>query len=510
MPLFRLTGFNPISFRLKRVIIFLLLALTAFFSWYFIPGTSLDRAAFTLTSRSFATPPFLITGEGTHAQPLTLRTHTSSATHIPQKLPAVVSIGDDPEGFFQASPPSPVDFAIILSNLRRLGRDRIALATPLSWTEADAIALTALDQQLDGMASIITSSPLSRSPVPSPLPPAFRRASIPLTGVYGEISQLPIVNRVSIPDIVMGNRKSLAGFTILESEPTTARPHLLARWDDRIVLSFHLLAALSHFEVSPENIRIRLGEFVALSEQGPYIPIDSYGRLSVAAPPIPDAQAVPAPELLDAPDDFFSKTTFSPVLIRNDLSSADATTTAFSNSLVGTLVALTDPNFSSASRSFSRLPTAAELATLGALALLFGALVYHPLIKSKFGYLLIIGVILAIHFVLVPATGTWLPTLSALAVAVASMLITFLTKPPYPTPAAAQAGTPPIPRIPSKATISSIPRTPAFPQIPFILPDAASATDPAPVEAPAPGENAMTKSAAEAAQKKPTPRTPQR
>jgi hypothetical protein len=35
----------------------------------------------------------------------------------------------------------------------------------------------ALDQQLDALPTVVTAAPLSRGPVSSPIPPAFRRAS---------------------------------------------------------------------------------------------------------------------------------------------------------------------------------------------------------------------------------------------------------------------------------------------------------------------------------------------
>lgn len=431
---------------MKNVIILLLLALIAFLGWYFLPGTSIDRAAFFLTSRSIANPPFFITGEGTHEAPHTLRTLRSFAAGVPEDLPVVISLGDDPEGFFQASPPSPVDFAIILRNLRRLGQDRVALATPLSWPEADAISLTALDQQLDAMSSAITSSPLSRSPLPTPIPPAFRRASIALSEVDGNTSLLPIVNRLSIPDVVLGKQTPLAGFTILESEPATTQLHLLARWDDRVVLSLHLLTALSHLQVSPEDIFVRLGEFIALGEDGPHILIDPYGRLATATPALLEKRTVPAPELIDAPDDFFPESTFAPVIVRNDLSSADAPTAAFSKLLVGTFSVLADPQSSSTSRTFPRLPRPVEFLLLGALALLLAALSSHPFFRGKFAFLLLIGLLIALHFALIPITNTWLPTLPAFAIAIASGIVTFFTKPRTQAPAEAPANpaTPPV------------------------------------------------------------------
>jgi hypothetical protein len=152
-------------------------AAAALLAWTFLPGTFIDRGLFSLTMRSFAGPPFFITEKGGGDSAYTLHTLKQQPTTPTELLPDIV-ITDDTDRVFQASPPSPVDFAIILKNLRRLGRDSIAIGTPLAWSETDVISMMALDQQLDALSSLVTSAPLSRGPIASPLPPAFRRASI--------------------------------------------------------------------------------------------------------------------------------------------------------------------------------------------------------------------------------------------------------------------------------------------------------------------------------------------
>ena len=158
-------------------------AAAALLTWTVLPGTFIDRGLFSLTARTFAEPPFFITKKGGADSAHTLHTFKQQATTPSEPLPDIV-ITDDPDRVFQSSPPTPVDFAIILKNLRRLGRDSIAIGTPLAWSETDGISLIALDQQLDALRSVVMAAPLSRGPIASPLPPAFRRASIAVSDIH--------------------------------------------------------------------------------------------------------------------------------------------------------------------------------------------------------------------------------------------------------------------------------------------------------------------------------------
>ena len=400
---------------LSRVIIFVICALVAFLAWHLIPGSRADRAAFALTAQVIERQPFFTTGSGTNGHPHAIHTIPSTPDSAPKELPTIVSLGDDRDGFFQTSPPSPVDYAIILKNFARLGETSPVIAIPLAWQEADVIALAALDLQLDALSSVITTAPLARSATPAPIPPAFRRASVPLSQIDGDASSLPIVNQIPIPDVILGNKTSLAGFSFLESEGIDSPPHLLALWDDSVVLSLPLLAAMQHSGVLPSDLEIRLGKYIALGKEGPFIPIDADGRLAFTPQPLGNIPTVPAPALIDAPDDLFSENQDQPAILRNDQSSADARSRQFSELLPGTFVALTRFSETSASRKFPRLPTAWELSILGLLALGIAAVSTSPFSRKPLYLALSICGLLALHFALVPLNSIWLPTLPAIA-----------------------------------------------------------------------------------------------
>ena len=398
-------------------------ALAAMLAWEFLPGTFIDRGLFSLTARTFAEAPFITSGNGEPDSPHTLRTLYRQATPPSDPLPDI-AITDDSDRVFQTSPPSPVDIAIILKNLRRLGRDSVAIGMPLVWPEPDVISLMALDQQLDALPTVVTAAPLSRSPIPSPIPPAFRRASLAVSEIHGNSRDLPIVNRVSLPDVVLGNTTSLAGFTALESEPDGALPYLLARWDDRVVFSFQLLAALAERKVSPLKIEIRLGEYISLGADGPFIPIDDFGRLAFAPPSSNSSASIPAESLIDAPGDFLTERRAGTVLIRNGMSAADVSSLRFSEALVPTVSLLADPSGTSTSRAFNRIPWLAELLLIASLISLLYGLGNFPKTSDRRALAVLAGVFVILHFILVPATGTWLPSLPALAAILTAIPLT--------------------------------------------------------------------------------------
>lgn len=404
----------------RRILQLIICATAALLAWTVLPGTFIDRGFFSLTARTFAEPPFCITEKGGAASTHTLHTFKQQATTPSEPLPDIV-ITDDPDRVFQASPPTPVDFAIILKNLRRLGRDSIAIGTPLAWSETDGISLMALDQQLDALRSLVMAAPLSRGPVASPLPPAFRRASIAVSDIHGNARHLPIVNRVSIPDAMLGNSNSLAGFTTLESEPDGEFPHLLARWDDRVVFSFPLLAALADQKVLAAQLEIRLGNYISLGKEGPYIPIDEFGRLIFRPPPSTNSSSIPAESLIDAPDDVLTGLRAGTLLIRNGMSAADEASARFSDSLVRTVSLLAHPSGNSVSRVYNRIPWRSELLLIASLLCLLHGLGYFSNIGGRLALTIFAGVIVIIHLKVVPVTGTWPPTFPALAAVLAAI-----------------------------------------------------------------------------------------
>jgi hypothetical protein len=390
---------------------------------WLIPGSPVERYAFLFTTIPFTGAQTTIDGDGSSEKPYAHKISKQiDFKEISQPLD--ITITDDPNQIFQSSPPSPVDYAIILKNLTRLHQDSIAIGTPLTWTEPEAIPLAALDQQLDTIPNLITAAPLSRGSVPSPIPPAFRRASIPLSQLHGNTALIPVVNRIPIPDVLLGNKSSFAGFTALESEPDQDAYPLIAIWDDRVVLSFHLLAALNHLNVPPSSIQIHIGRHIHLGKKSYYIPIDNYGRLSLYPEPFKTIKTnpLPAEELIDATEDTFRKNTFKPIIIRNIHSAQELPSIDFSNSLIQTITLFSNSSNGFSIKYYSSLTKDIEILLVAAmLCLIFGIQNFYPGRDARKPLLVFSAVIFVFHFLIVHLTTTWIPTLpvlSALAVAI--------------------------------------------------------------------------------------------
>lgn len=398
----------------------LFIAVVVFTGFAIIPGCLPDRALLSLSTFAGKDSRSFVTGGGSHASPYRLHTFGLGIGETPEKKPTVISINDDPDQVFQSSPPSPVDFAIILRNLKRLGMDRVAISFPLVWEETDAISLAALDRQLDAIPSLTTAAPLTRGAVPSPIPTAFRRASIPLSEITGNTELLPAVNRISIPDVILGNKTSLAGFTRLESEPEGDSPYLLARWgDERAVLSFVLISAMDHFQIPPSDIKVHLGEFIALSSRGPFIPIDEHGRLDFKVPNNTPEETITMESLLKMEGGTQGENTFQPAILRNDLSATEDASAIYAQTIAPSIAALCDPTYAGNTRTYRRLPLAVEIILLLSLISLAYGLFHSGKYPWKPASLSAICGIITIHFIAVATTSTWLPTIPALLVFIA-------------------------------------------------------------------------------------------
>jgi hypothetical protein len=401
-------------------------SIVGFAACWLIPGTKVERYAFLVTTIPFTASQSVIDGDGSPEKPYANKTSRRlDLKNISQPLD--ITITDDPNQIFQESPPSPVDFAIILKNLTRLHQDSVALGIPLTWNDPETIPLAALDQQLDAIPNLITAAPLSRGSIPEPLPAAFRRGSISLSQVHGNTALVPIVNRIPIPGVLLGNKTSRAGFTNLESEPDKNSLPLIAIWNDRVVLSFQLLTALNHLQVSPSSIEVHLGRHIYLGDKSYYIPIDSYGRLSL----FPEAfkkfkpKPYPAENLLDVQEQAFTNHNFQPVVIRNTHSAQDLPSMEFSNSLIQSITLLSNPSNGFSIKYYSYLTKDVEILFIAALlSLVFGIQSFYPGSEARGPLIALAQAIILFHFLMVHLTATWIPTLPALAILFVSIYFT--------------------------------------------------------------------------------------
>ncbi|HEY8961390.1 MAG TPA: hypothetical protein VIM57_04230, partial [Luteolibacter sp.] len=334
--------------------------------------------------------------------------------------PVVVAIGDDPEGVFQSSPPSPVDFAVMLKNLRRLGTKRVALGTVMAWGESDPIARSALERQLSEFEAAVTSTPLTRGVTPEPMPGAFLRASLPVKRVKGETALLPVVNRLPVPGTILGEGNVIAGFSELESENVTGLP-LLARWSDRVVFAFPVMAALAERGLPVDEVTVRLGESLQLGPDGPIVPIDSFGRLAVSPAKSPPVSPVAAESLIDA-----LELPASPlVMLRDDRGAADAATKRFSANLVPSLAAIDAEAGLSPRRRFVRMQWQGEAMFLAGIVLLQVMFAGGGSFRRHLTLLLLTGLVVATQYIGACWAHGWLPGVAALGSVLAGWLVSW-------------------------------------------------------------------------------------
>ena len=417
----------------RRLWVLLGAAATACGCWMWLPGTAIDRLAFITVARGFANPPFFLSGNGSHSSPWNLRTFAAKNPTQNRQAPVIVALGDDPEGFFQSSPPSPIDLAVILSNFRRLGANKAATAVVLAWDSADPVGLVALDKALGRFDSLVMAAPLSRGAVPEPMPPAFRTASVPLESIHGDLSPLPVVNRVPLTGIILGKDHIRAGFQVIDSEPITKFVPLLARWEDRVVFAFPLLVVLQRLDLPLSGVEIRLGEFLKLGPNGPTVPVDRYGRLAVPLNAVAPYAEIPAAALIDGGDDLFPQQAPQPVVLRDDRSAAEPATRAFSKKLPALIAALASDTGVAPPRDYPRLQTAPELLVLGLVALALAALCGLPGFTRNIGFLALATACLTAQCVAAGTAHLWLPGLPAFAAMLcAAVLSAIITRTPAP------------------------------------------------------------------------------
>jgi len=382
-----------------------------------IPGfAEFDRTVFGFAVRAFSNPPFFVSGDGSHEQPWSLRTLTSEGSSSVKETLPVISIGDDPDGNFESSPPQAGDYAVILRNLKRLGVSRVALADQMVWSDADPYWLTALDLRLADFDSAVTTAALTRGSQPEPLPLPFYLASIPATQVKGDVAQLPQVNRVSLPGTFLGSGKTLAGFSILESEG--GAPVLMARWKDRIVFSFPVIAALAEAGQKPADIEVRLGSYIKLGPGGPVVPIDANGHLASAKVKF-DTKVTRMQDIIVATE----LESRGSVIARNDRSTADPETKLFSEGVANVTTAIIHETGLSPAKVFPRLSDPAESALLLVLSCMLFLFTTESLFRLRLAFSLVAAAILIAQIVGLGLLSVWLPLFPALSAVAAGYLV---------------------------------------------------------------------------------------
>lgn len=208
--------------------------------------------------------------------------------------PRILHLDEDPEGYFEDNPPPPADWAVLLTRLHDRGLRHVGIALPLEWENPDVLAIAALRRALDQFSGAVLGLPVKDSSRGDAVPLPFQRASVAIESVTGDATRIPIVNSLRGTAPELGGKRTFAGFTRIETEADEAEhAHLLARWNDRVIFALPLALEIARRGLHPDEILIRPGNEIRLGASGPRLPIDSNGRLKLAAD-APPAEFTPA------------------------------------------------------------------------------------------------------------------------------------------------------------------------------------------------------------------------
>jgi len=225
--------------------------------------------------------------------------------HPEQSLPfQVIDITDDPHRIFETSPPSPLDYAVILQHLLDQGCRSVVITTRMAWDtpkkrdnslstdswdesfDEAKLSPQALSYKLAQFDRAVIGLPVTRGAVAHTLPQTLQRSLITRQQIHGNDKLIPKINQASLPTSIEGGPNTLAGFSVIESAPSDPkRIQLLAHWisdtspqDDGFIPSLALLTIMSAHGIAPSELQVQCGQHIRLGQTGPIIPIDEYGQ----------------------------------------------------------------------------------------------------------------------------------------------------------------------------------------------------------------------------------------
>ena len=398
--------------------------------WKKAPGTKADRSVFELIAASVINPPWLVSGKGSHSEPWSLQTSVAKSAKKQIVLATTIAIDDDPDGVFQNFPPSPIDVAVLLNNLHRLGEKKANIAAVFAWDEPDVIGLTALAKTISRFESVTMAAPLSRGTSSEPMPSPLLRASIPMSEVIGDSSLLPIVNRISVRGTILGRENTMAGFQNLDSQSEDGAVPLVARWDDRVVFAFPLVVAAQQLDLPVSGIKVHCGSSITLGPHGPILPIDTFGRLIPNTPKAATPTPIPAAKLIDADTVLLQRHQGAPLIVLDARSTADSATLDFSEQLPLTVSSIVSDAGTRQTFTCKRIDPSREISFLIFVALILSATSALATFPRNVMLLTIAGVLIAAQFIIASLANLWLPGLAALA----SVAAAFIISPIFPQP----------------------------------------------------------------------------
>jgi hypothetical protein len=329
--------------------------------------------------------------------------------------PGVALLEDNVNGVFLNTPHAPLDLALIFRNIERLQGKRLAVGAVMAWDDPDPIGLSALERVMGNFESVVTTAPLTRGATAEVLPPAFRRASLPLDALRGDTALLPVVNRQALNNVLLGAENTLAGFTFIEPLDGVEKPQLLARWDDRVVFSFSFLAALQLADIELDALQIHLGSHIRVGAGGWILPIDDAGRLLVSAPQSHGWRETSAEWLLDADPELWPGPSLpTSWLLRDDRGMLEGVFREQSTRLVPLVRAVASGAALTEPLELHGIPAYQGWVLMVAVVVLLGTLCRLGGLAMHAGLALTMAALVALQWVSLSMASLWMPAIPAI------------------------------------------------------------------------------------------------
>ncbi len=216
---------------------------------------------------------------------------------VKAKPPSVtlLRISDSESSIFQEWPPSPIDYAIILKNLKEYKAKLVAIEPSMSWNNAG-----------EGLLETLRTASLKYNKGELLMGAVFQMDQSvfesndqlinllnPISNISGDIKRIPEFTMIDpLPDRRLTSIGIPFGFTSIDMAEqdkmnNPLKVPLLARIKEAIVPSFALRAIMMEQDMNSNDVTIHLGDKIAFSN-GTTIPIDSQGSFEAFTGSRPD------------------------------------------------------------------------------------------------------------------------------------------------------------------------------------------------------------------------------
>ena len=207
----------------------------------------------------------------------------------------LLRISNSENSIFQEWPPSPIDYAIILKNLKEYGAKLVAIEPIMAWNNADEGLLETLRTASlkYNKGELLMGSVFQMDQSVSTSNNQFINLLDPISNITGDIKGVPGFTIIDpLPDRRLTSIGIPFGFTSIDMTEQDKTSHplkvpLLGRIKELVVPSFTLKAIMMEQGIGSNEVTIDLGDKIVFAS-GTTIPIDTQGYFEAFTGSRPD------------------------------------------------------------------------------------------------------------------------------------------------------------------------------------------------------------------------------